>query len=136
MLNPSSLTRRQILHATVGGVAGLVFGGAARRLSAQDVASVVERLTDDLFVLRIPGETNVVAHVAGDGVVLVDGVSTAATDALMKAVGALPGAKPVQTIFNTHWHPEHTGANEVLGRSGTTIIAHENTRLWLSTDIT
>jgi glyoxylase-like metal-dependent hydrolase (beta-lactamase superfamily II) len=75
----------------------------------------VERLTDDLFVLQIPSETNVVAHVAADGVVLVDGVSAGATDALMKAVAALPGARPVQTIFNTHWHPEHTGANELLG---------------------
>ena len=136
MPNPSSVTRRQILHATVGSVAGVVFASAARRLAAQDVAPGAERLTDDLFVLRIPGETNVLAHVAGDGIVLVDGVSTGATDALVKAVAALPGAKPVQTIFNTHWHPEHTGANEVLGTSGKTIIAHENTRLWLSTDVT
>ena len=134
MPNPSSLTRRQILHATVGSVAGLVFGG--RRVSTQGVAAGVERLTDDLFVLRIPGETNVLAHIAGDGVVLVDGVSIGATDALMKAVAALPGAKAVQTIFNTHWHPEHTGANEGFGKQGKTIIAHENTRLWLSTDVT
>lgn len=134
MPNPSSLTRRQILHATVGSVAGVVFGG--RRVSTQDGAAGVERLTDDLFVLRIPGETNVLAHIAGDGLVLVDGVSIGATDALMKAVAALPGAKPVQAIFNTHWHPEHTGANEVFGKQGKTIIAHENTRLWLSTDVT
>ena len=42
----------------------------------------------------------------------------------------------MQTIFNTHWHPEHTGSNELLGKAGKTIIAHENTRLWLSTDVT
>ena len=42
----------------------------------------------------------------------------------------------MQTLFNTHWHPEQTGLNEALGKAGKTIISHENTRLWLSTDIT
>ena len=59
-----------------------------------------------------------------------------ASDALMKAVAGLPGGGPVHTIFNTHWHPEQTGSNERLGKAGTTIIAHENTRLWLTTDVT
>ena len=54
----------------------------------------------------------------------------------MKAVAALPGSGPVRTIFNTHWHPEQVGSNELLGKAGATIIAHENTRLWLTTDVT
>ena len=58
----------------------------------------------------------------------------------MKVVGALPGGRradaEVQTLFNTHWHPEQTGLNETIGKAGKTIIAHENTRLWLSTDVT
>jgi glyoxylase-like metal-dependent hydrolase (beta-lactamase superfamily II) len=54
----------------------------------------------------------------------------------MKAVAELPGGRPVQTLFNTHWHPEQTGANEYVGKAGGTIIAHENTRLWLTTDVT
>ena len=44
--------------------------------------------------------------------------------------------RPVHTLFNTHWHPEQTGSNERLGKAGKTIIAHENTRLWLTTDVT
>ena len=54
----------------------------------------------------------------------------------MKAVAGLPGGGPVHTLFNTHWHPEQTGSNEQLGKAGKTIIAHENTRLWLTTDVT
>ena len=54
----------------------------------------------------------------------------------MKAVAGLPGGGPVQTLFNTHWHPEQTGSNEQLGKAGATIIAQENTRLWLPPDIT
>jgi cyclase len=137
---PAGPTRRQLLKATVGGAAALAIGAPARRLLAQPQAEPagdgVERLADDLFVLRVPGETNVVAHVAADGVVLVDGVSAGGTEALMKMVASLPGARPVGTIFNTHWHPEHTGSNARLGQEGKTIVAHENTRLWLATDVT
>jgi glyoxylase-like metal-dependent hydrolase (beta-lactamase superfamily II) len=38
-------------------------------------------------------------------------------------------------LFNTHWHVDHTGGNEALvGGRLATIIAHENTRLWMSTE--
>jgi glyoxylase-like metal-dependent hydrolase (beta-lactamase superfamily II) len=38
--------------------------------------------------------------------------------------------------FNTHWHFDHTGCNEALGKAGVKIIAHENTRKWLSQKVT
>jgi len=138
--NPHRQTRRQVLKTAIAGAAGLVLGAPVRQLAAApaqspDGASTV-RLSDDLFVIRIPGEANIVAQTGSGGVVLVDGGSAGAYDALMKAVSALPGGGPVQTIFNTHWHPEQVGANEPLGKAGRTIIAHENTRLWLATDVT
>jgi cyclase len=135
-------TRRQILKAAVAGAAGIVLGAPARSLAgAQSVQGPPEggpyvRLSDDLFVVTIPGETNVVAHTGANGVLLVDGGSAKASDALMKAVAGLPGGGPVHTIFNTHWHPEQTGSNEALGKAGKTIVAHENTRLWLASDVT
>jgi glyoxylase-like metal-dependent hydrolase (beta-lactamase superfamily II) len=55
---------------------------------------------------------------------------------LEKAVAGLPNAKTVHTLFNTHWHPEQTGSNERLGKAGATIIAHENTRLWVQQNVT
>jgi cyclase len=103
---------------------------------AQPESEAALRLSDDLFVVRLPGEANVIAQTGGGGVLLVDGGSAAGSDALMKAVSALPGGGPVHTLFNTHWHPEQTGSNELLGKAGKTIIAHENTRLWLTTDVT
>ena len=134
-------TRRQILKTAIGGAAGIVLGASVQRLSAAVAQTASEgagtlQLSDDLFVIRIPGEANVIAQTGADGVLLVDGGSAAAADALMKAVAALPGGGPVHTIFNTHWHPEQTGSNELLGKAGKTIIAHENTRLWLATDVT
>ena len=135
-----TLTRRHLLKGVVGGAAGFVLG-TSRRVSAAAAQAVsgstsVQRLADDLFVLQLPGEANVIAHTTAAGVVLIDGGSAKASDALMKTIGELPGGGQVQTLFNTHWHPEQTGLNEALGKAGKTIIAHENTRLWLSTDIT
>lgn len=140
-------TRRQILKGAIGGAAGIVLGAPVRSLTAQAVAGLPQgsssvldgpyvRLADDLFVVTIPGEANVVAQTTAGGVLLVDGASAKASDALTKVVAGLPGGGPVHTIFNTHWHPEQTGLNEQLGNAGKAIIAHENTRLWLSTDIT
>ncbi len=155
-MNRGGQTRRQILKGVIAGAAGVVLGAPARRLAAApapfDTAQGAPsfrrgaqtasegagtlRLSEDLFVLRLPGEGNVVAHTGAGGVLLVDGGSAAASDVLMKTVAALPGGGPVHTIFNTHWHPEQTGSNELLGKVGKTIIAHENTRLWLATDVT
>ena len=77
-----------------------------------------------------------IAYTGADGVVLVDGAAANASDALLKAVALLPRGGQVRTLFNTHWHPEQTGSNEALGKAGAAIIAHENTRLWLTTDVT
>jgi glyoxylase-like metal-dependent hydrolase (beta-lactamase superfamily II) len=101
---------------------------------AQAAGVARQRLTDDLHVLTASG-TNVVALTGADGTALVDGGSQRDSTALLEAVARLSQA-PVRTLFNTHWHPEQTGSNERLGASQTTIIAHENTRLWLTTDIT
>jgi glyoxylase-like metal-dependent hydrolase (beta-lactamase superfamily II) len=130
-----------VLKAAIGGAAGIVVAGrvphliAARGQAASSDPGTL-RLADDLFVLTIPGEANVIAHTSADGVLLVDGASAAGADALMKVVAGLPGGGIVHTVFNTHWHPEQTGSNERLGKAGRTIVAHENTRLWLATDVT
>jgi cyclase len=134
-------TRRQILKAAIGGAAGIALGAPIRCLAGTPAQATPEaagalRLADDLFVVKIPGEANVVAQTVAGGVLLVDGGSAQAADALTKAVAGLPGGGAVQTLFNTHWHPEQTGLNDTLGKAGKTIIAQENTRLWLTTDVT
>jgi glyoxylase-like metal-dependent hydrolase (beta-lactamase superfamily II) len=126
------------LRTALGGAAGLALGSylfrpATARAQASAVRSTA--LGDTLHLLTVEG-TNIVARTGRNGVVLVDGGSSATRTALLDAVAALPGASPIQTLFNTHWHPEQTGLNEHVGTAGGTIIAQENTRLWLTTDIT
>jgi glyoxylase-like metal-dependent hydrolase (beta-lactamase superfamily II) len=126
-------TRRQLLKTAIAGAAGAVLSTAQQ---ASEASGNV-KLADDLYVVRVPNEAAVVAHLTRDGVLLVDGGSAAGSDAVLKAVAALPnGGGKIHTLFNTHWHPEQTGSNEKLGMAGTTIIAQENTRLWLQQNIT
>jgi cyclase len=103
---------------------------------AQTAKITNTQLGDGIFLLTGAGE-NVIAHTGADGVVLVDGGLAENADALAQAVAALPnGSGQIHTLFNTHWHPEQTGSNLKLGTAGATIIAHENTRLWLQQNIT
>jgi cyclase len=128
------MERRQLIKAAIGSAAGLVLG--APFLRAQAPAETM-KLADDLFIVKAAGEPNVVVQTDAAGVLLVDGGSAAGSDALLKAIAALPnGSGKIHTLFNTHWHPEQTGSNERLGKTGTTIIAHENTRLWLTQNVT
>jgi glyoxylase-like metal-dependent hydrolase (beta-lactamase superfamily II) len=126
------------LTAAVRGTAAASFGMLVARswmAYAQAGPGKTLDLGDGFHVLTV-GQTNVLAVAAGDGVALVDGGSAAESAALVELVAALPRAGTVHTLFNTHWHPEQTGSNEALGRAGATIVAHENTRQWLTTDVT
>ena len=135
MIHQGGPTRRAVLQGAIG-AAGIWLTTPALAFARQAEPANVVRLHDSLFLLQIPGEQNVVAQTGPDGVLLVDGGSARGSDAVLKAAAALPGGGQVHTLFNTHWHPEVTGSNETLGRAGRTIIAHETTRLWLTTDVT
>jgi glyoxylase-like metal-dependent hydrolase (beta-lactamase superfamily II) len=76
---------------------------------------------------------NVVAARGSAGTALVDGGLEARSAELLALVRREMGAPGIDVLFNTHWHPERVGSNAPLGAAGTKIVAHENTRLWLST---
>jgi cyclase len=74
---------------------------------------------------------NVVALSGPDGALLVDGGLAVNSAVLLKAVTGNLKSKRIQTLINTHWHPEQTGSNEAVGKAGGTLISHEVTRLAL-----
>lgn len=67
-----------------------------------------------------------------DGTVLIDDQFAPLTDKILAAVAGL-GAKPVKYLVNTHWHFDHSGGNENLGKAGVTIFAHDNVRVRMLT---
>jgi glyoxylase-like metal-dependent hydrolase (beta-lactamase superfamily II) len=118
----------------------LALGGAllpvfALRSQAASTAITTTDLADGLFVLQGAG-CNVVALRGGDGALMIDGGLAANADALLRAVFAATGNDRIQTLINTHWHPQQTGANEVVGRAGGTIFAHEKTAMYLGNRVT
>ena len=121
-------TRRTFLQTAAAGL-------AAPWAFAQTPKIETTSLGENLHLLTGAGG-NVIARTGGDGVVMVDGGLAQNADALAKAIAALPNSSPVKTLFNTHWHPEQTGSNERLGATGATIVAQENTRLWLQQNVT
>lgn len=78
---------------------------------------------------------NLVVLEGAESCLLIDcgGGDTAA--ALQNLLRERWGGKPVRTVINTHWHLNHTGANERLRAAGAEIVAHENTKLWMGTTI-
>jgi cyclase len=78
---------------------------------------------------------NVVVLGGPDGALLVDGGNATQSAALLKLALKTGNARQVHTLFNTHWHPDQTGSNERVAKSGARIIAQENTRLWLGRKI-
>jgi len=73
---------------------------------------------------------NVVAMPGPEGALLIDGGLAAHSKLLLKAVLETTGARRVNTLINTHWHPEQTGSNETVGKDGGLIISHEVSRLY------
>jgi cyclase len=90
---------------------------------------------NDRLSLVTSGGTNVLALSTAEGLVAVDSGDPELSDRLIASLRQLPRGDRVATVFNTHWHQQNTGANEILRQGGATIIAHENTRLWMATPI-
>jgi len=119
------LDRRQLLT----GLAGGLLGGLVLPRSSTAQQPGITALTGRLSLISA-ARTNVLALTGSDGLVLVDSGAPEATDSLMASLRPLGR---VNTVFNTHFHTENTGANEPLRQTGATIVAHENTRLWMAT---
>jgi len=78
---------------------------------------------------------NVLALAGPDGALMIDGGLAANAAALIDAVRKASGAARINTLINTHWHPEQTGSNEAVGKAGGIILAHEKTKTMLSNTV-
>ena len=102
---------------------------ATTTTTARKSALPTEKLSDHVTLITgAPG--NLVALSSSDGILLVDSGSSASAH----AVRASLGGAPVHTLFNTHYHADQTGGNELFGKAGAEIHAHLITRQWLATD--
>lgn len=76
---------------------------------------------------------NIVASAGSDGVFIIDDQFAPLSDKIRAALSKLSD-KPLRFVINTHWHGDHTGGNENLGKAGAVIVAHDNVRKRMSAE--
>jgi cyclase len=125
--------RRDFLRTLMAGTAALYFpyrsfAQAAAGQAQQQAPAPIQatKLTDTITMLSGNGG-NIGVAIADDSVLMVDGGLAARANDLVKAVADL-SPRRVRILFNTHFHFDHVGINEMLGKTGTTIMAHENVK--------
>jgi glyoxylase-like metal-dependent hydrolase (beta-lactamase superfamily II) len=106
----------------------------ARVAAAQEHALTVTPLTPRVRIVAGAG-SNVVMFDGPDGTVLVNGGALERSAALLDTLAGDTGGKPVTVLFNTDWHPHHTGANTTLGPRGVRIVAHEHTKQYIGAEL-
>jgi len=153
--------RRAIRSASV--VAAIVVGGAAAlvtRATAQQNQNVnavqmdVQQVSGNVYMVAgAEGNGNTTLFTGPEGVLVVDTQAAPLSGKILDVVRTLTD-QPIRWIVNTHMHGDHVGGNEPLAKAGRTraggnvvgdigqaatstarIIAHENTRLWLTTEV-
>jgi glyoxylase-like metal-dependent hydrolase (beta-lactamase superfamily II) len=98
-----------------------------------DFDKVVIKTTDlgsGIYMLEGAGG-NITIAVADDGVIMVDS-QFAPLYGKIKAAIAAQTNQPVRYLVNTHFHRDHTGANEVFAKDGAIVVAHENVKTRLA----
>lgn len=128
------MDRRVFLQAALPAGAALALPGWASAAKTKGEALTVTPLAERIFLIT-GGGGNVTVFNSSEGVLMVDGGSHERSADVLRAVKKATGSSKVHTLFNTHWHWDQTGSNAKLGKSGTRIISHENTKLWLGTEI-
>ena len=75
---------------------------------------------------------NIGVVVGEDAVFVVDDQYAPLTPKILAAIRAIT-PQPVRFVLNTHWHFDHTGGNENMGKAGALLVAHDNVRRRMST---
>ncbi|MFQ6045306.1 MAG: MBL fold metallo-hydrolase [Gemmatimonadales bacterium] len=128
-------------HTTRHVALTLFFAGAVS-VHAPDIALAQQEMEDvqitttavapGVYMLQGRGG-NLGLSVGDDGAFLVDDQYAPLTEKILTAIGEVTD-KPVRFVINTHWHGDHTGGNENMGKAGAIIVAHENVRYRMSSE--
>jgi cyclase len=135
-------SRRTFLHAGAAALGGVLLPSqpaiarqASARITTIDLGGATLLQGAGCNVIAMPGPDPKEGRPGvpvDQGALMIDGGLAANAEALLAAVRDVTRASRIQTLINTHGHPEQTGANEAVGRSGGVIFAHEKTKRYLS----
>ena len=138
------MSRRVFCLCCIGGAATATNGWLTPREAFAEARGIVSLIKDSAAtspiithklrnnVSVLEGSGGNVAVVTGpDGQVLIDAGIGVSRPQMTKALAGL-SADPVTHLINTHWHFDHTDGNTWLHSAGAKIIAHNNTRKYLT----
>ena len=124
--------RSFLLLAATLAIATLASAPAAAQSPGLDTVQIqTERLAEGLYVLRGRGG-NIGLAIGPEAVFVVDDQFAPLTPKILAAIAKLTD-RPVRFVLNTHWHFDHTGGNENMGKAGALLVAHDNVRRRMST---
>jgi len=102
----------------------LSFSAYAQQRNFDAVQIKATRVAEHVYMLEGEGG-NIGVSVGDDGVFLIDDQFAPLTPKIIAAVKEISD-KPIRFLINTHWHGDHVGGNENLGKAGVVIVAHDN----------
>jgi cyclase len=98
----------------------------------QEVEYIPTQLSPTVTMIKGRGG-NIAVSSGEDGVFIIDDQIQPLTDQLLEAIRSISD-RPIRFVINTHYHGDHVGGNEAIGKGGAVIIAHDNIRERMSTD--
>ena len=108
---------------------------AAAPLAAQNFDTVTVRVVpiSQGIAMLVGAGGNLAVSWGTDATFVVDDQYAPLTEKIKTAIATLtPNA--ARFVLNTHWHGDHTGGNENMGKAGALIVAHDNVRVRMSSE--
>lgn len=115
-----------VLCVLISGFISLAIAG-----QAVDEKIIPVPVTEQIYMIAGEGG-NIGLFIGEDGTFLIDDQFAPLTEKIVEAIKSVGGDYP-KFLINTHYHGDHTGGNEKLGKGGTLIFSHDNVRERLST---
>ena len=140
--NPSPrlhFTRREALRTVALSLGAAAFPAALVRAASPTPTAAASATPAPVVVTSLGDKLSLIAGLGGniallggnDGSLVID---SGLPNVVARTQAEVGKAGPLALLVNTHWHFDHTGANEALAKAGARIVAHENCRQRLSTD--
>ncbi len=118
--------RREFIRSILGGAAGLTVSYSLHGQTRSPTPITAKKLTERIVAVSGVGG-NVGLVIDRDRLLMIDGgLSDRASD--LAGFIAQISPDPVEVLFNTHYHFDHVGSNEYLGKSHCRIVAHANVK--------
>ena len=129
-----SHSRRRFLALGIATASSLPIASVFPSVAQAAATLTLSPLTGRLSLVR-GGAANIVVASSGQELLLVDGGAAADANAMQKLLARHYPGQRVAAVINTHWHWANSGFNATARKAGADVIAHENTKLWLGTEV-